>query len=153
MTTPQILEIIHMKKSKTPLMLEMPVPEKSFPYLVGNPKKDGSLLTWAENPSARGTILSWGQDCSIEDILSEMEILIKERGSDEGWEVIQICSSSASQRMLSLGISETQRVGDVVVPQDPSLLGCIIVIGNKKYPLIHNPSRGITYLSTQQENP
>ena len=49
MKNPQILEIIHMKKTKTPLYIEMPVPEKSFPYLVGNPKKEkNDLLKWVE---------------------------------------------------------------------------------------------------------
>lgn len=152
MMNPQILEIIQMKKAKTPLMLEMPVPEKSFPYLVGNPKEGGNLLKWVEAPSVRGTILSWGIECSVEEILSEMERLIKNRGTEEQWGVIQICSNTAGQRMLSLGISETRKVGNAVVPQDPSLLGCIIIIGGKKYPLIHNPSRGITYLSENQES-
>ena len=50
MKNPQILEIIHMKKTKTPLYIEMPVPEKSFPYLVGNPKKENDLLKWVEAP-------------------------------------------------------------------------------------------------------
>lgn len=141
-----------MKKAKTPLMLEMPVPEKSFPYLVGNPKKEGGSLKWAEAPSERGTVLSWGLDHTVEEILSDMESLIKNRGNKEQWGVIQICSGTAGQRMLSLGISETRKIGNAVVPLDPSLLGCIIIIGGKKYPLIHNPSRGITYLSENQEN-
>mgnify|MGYP004010831771 CR=1 FL=1 len=152
MKNPQILEIIHMKKTKTPLYIEMPVPEKSFPYLVGNPKKDNDLLKWVEAPSTRGTVLSWGLECSIEEILSNMERLIKNRGNDNGWEVIQICSNTAGQRMLSLGIPETRKIGNAVVPADPSLLGCVLIIGGKKYPLIHNPSRGITYLSENQEN-
>ena len=48
-----------MKKPKSPIMLEMPVPEKSFPYLVGNPKKEG-VLTWVETASTRGTVLFLG---------------------------------------------------------------------------------------------
>ena len=153
MTLP-IVEIIHMKKAKSPLMLEMPVPEKSFPYLVGNPKKEDGLLTWVEAPSVRGTVLSWGQNCSIEDCLSEMKNMIKSRGKNEDWDVIHIYTNTAEQRMMSLGISETRKVDDVVVPKDPSLLGCIIIIGDKKYPLIHNPSRGITFLSNKTgENP
>lgn len=138
-----------MKKAKPPLMLEMPVPEKSFPYLVGNPKKEGGVLAWVEAPNVRGSVLSWGQDCSIEEIIAEMTALVKTRGSDEGWGSVQICSNTAGQRMQALGISETQRVGDLVVPKDPSLLGCIIVIGSKKYPLIHNPSRGLTLISQE----
>lgn len=152
--SPPILEIIHMKKAKSPLMLEIPVPEKSFPYLVGNPKKEGGVLTWVETPSARGTILSWGQDCSVEDCISEMKKTIKIRGTEEGWDLIHIYTNTAEQRMMSVGISETRKVEDMVVPKDPSLLGCIIIIGDKKYPLIHNPSRGITFLSKSTgENP
>jgi hypothetical protein len=149
--SPKILEIIHMKKSKAPVMLEMPVPEKSFPYLVGNPKKEGESLTWVEAPNARGTILSWGQDCSVEELIADMTSLVKKRGSEEGWGVVQICTNTAGQRMQSLGISETHRVGDLVVPSDPTLLGCIIIIGSKKYPLIHNPSRGITIISQEEK--
>ena len=134
-------------------MLEMPVPEKSFPYLVGNPKKEGDLLTWVETASTRGTVLSWGQECSIEDCISEMKKMIKSRGKKEDWNVIHIYTNTAEQRMMSLGISETRKVEDMVVPKDPSLLGCIIIIGGKKYPLIHNPSRGITFLSKTGENP
>ena len=65
MSQKPILEVIHMRKQKTPLMLEMPVPEKSFPYLVGNPKNDESNLKWVEQPSARSTVLSWGRECSL----------------------------------------------------------------------------------------
>ena len=144
-----ILEIIHMRKQKTPLMLEMPVPEKSFPYLVGNPKNDSSNLTWVEQPSARNTVLSWGRECSLDDIIEEMKSMIINRGNSEKWDVNHIYINTAEQRMSSLGISETRQVEDMIVPQDPSLLGCIVVIGTKKYPLIHNPSRGLVVLSKQ----
>lgn len=144
-----ILEIIHMRKQKTPLMLEMPVPEKSFPYLVGNPKNDSSNLTWVEQPSARNTVLSWGRECSLEDIIEEMKSMIINRGNSEKWDVNHIYINTAEQRMSSLGITETRQVEDMIVPQDPSLLGCIVVIGTKKYPLIHNPSRGLVVLSKQ----
>tara|TARA_B100000073_G_scaffold340595_1_gene340647 strand:- start:1435 stop:1884 length:450 start_codon:yes stop_codon:yes gene_type:complete len=147
MSQKPILEVIHMRKQKTPLMLEMPVPEKSFPYLVGNPKNDESNLKWVEQPSARSTVLSWGRECSLEEIISEMRSLIIERGSLEKWDVSHIYINTAEQRMSSLGISEVRQVEDMIVPQDPSLLGCIIVIGTKKYPLIHNPSRGLVVLS------
>lgn len=138
-----------MRKQKTPLMLEMPVPEKSFPYLVGNPKNDSSNLTWVEQPSARNTVLSWGRECSLEDIIEEMKSMIINRGNSEKWDVNHIYINTAEQRMSSLGITETRQVEDMIVPQDPSLLGCIVVIGTKKYPLIHNPSRGLVVLSKQ----
>ena len=142
-----ILEIIHMRKSKVPLMLEMPVPEKSFPYLVGNPKNDESNLKWVEQPSARNTVLSWGRECSLEDIVSEMRAMIINRGNLENWDINHIYLNTAEQRMTSLGISEVRQVEDMLVPKDPSLLGCIVVIGTKKYPLIHNPSRGLVVLT------
>ncbi len=147
MSQKPILEVIHMRKQKSPLMLEMPVPEKSFPYLVGNPKNDSSNLKWVEQPSARNTVLSWGRECSLEEIVSEMRSMIIERGILEKWDVSHIYINTAEQRMSSLGISEVRQVEDMIVPQDPSLLGCIIVIGTKKYPLIHNPSRGLVVLS------
>ncbi len=147
MSQKPILEVIHMRKQKTPLMLEMPVPEKSFPYLVGNPKNDEPNLKWVEQPSARNTVLSWGRECSLEEIVSEMRTMIIDRGNSEKWDVNHIYINTAEQRMSSLGISEVRQVEDMIVPQDPSLLGCIIVIGTKKYPLIHNPSRGLVVLS------
>ena len=36
----KILEIVELESSKTPLFLELPVPEKTYPYLVGDPKKE-----------------------------------------------------------------------------------------------------------------
>jgi hypothetical protein len=78
-----------------------------------------------------------------------MREMIINRGNSEKWDVNHIYINTAEQRMSSLGISETRQVEDMIVPQDPSLLGCIVVIGTKKYPLIHNPSRGLVVLSKQ----
>lgn len=131
----------------------MPVPEKSFPYLVGNPKKDEAPLRWAEIPSNRNTILSWGLSCSVQEIVECMLTLTKERAEREQWDSIQIYEAQGKAHMNLLGIEETQLIlGNVLVPSDPSLLGSIIIIGNKKYPLIHNPSRGICFIQGDKKN-
>ena len=142
-----MIEVVRLKLPKPPVLLELPVPEKSFPYLVGNPRKEGDILRWVEKPSSRGTVVSWGYDCSVDEIIADMIKLIKERGSHENWELNHISEEEARKRMDSVGISETRLLGECVVPQDPSLLGTLIIVGDKKYPLIHNPSRGICFLS------
>lgn len=146
-TAPQMIELVKLVLPKPPVLLELPVPEKSFPYLVGNPRKEGSILRWVEQPSPRGTVMTWGYDCSVDEIISDMISLIKERGEQENWGLNHISQDQAEKRMCELGISETKLVNQCVVPQDPSLLGSIIIVGAKKYPLIHNPSRGICFLS------
>jgi hypothetical protein len=144
---PPILEILEIKNQKTPILLELPVPEKSFPYLVGNTKENTLPLTWAEHPSPRNTTISWGVSCSIEEIISCMFELCKNRGEIEKWENFQICENDAKAHLSQLGITETRLInGNILVPSDPSLLGSIIIVGNKKFPLIHNPYRGICFI-------
>jgi hypothetical protein len=141
------LEILEIKNQKPPLLLELPVPEKSFPYLVGNTKDNSLPLTWAEHPSPRNTTISWGVSCSIEEIISCMFTLCKNRGELEKWDNFQICEADAKAHLSQLGITETRLVqGNILIPSDPSLLGSIVIVGNKKYPLIHNPYRGICFL-------
>jgi len=142
-----ILEIIKLeKKDKTPLFLEIPVPEKTYPYLVGNPKKEGSLLSWAEKPSPRNTILSWGLECKIEEIICEMVEISKKRNNSENWGLNHISIKEAKAYFKDIGIDEVQINNNIISPKDPSLLGSIILIGEKKYPLIHNVRRGLGIL-------
>ena len=151
---PRILEIVKLTLPKKPVFLEVPVPEKSFPYLVGNPLKEGPILKWVEKPTTRKSVMSWGYECEMQDIISCMTEMIKMRGAQENWDVIHISLEQAVNRMKKVGIEDTQQIGQLLVPKDPSLLGSVLVVGNLKFPVIHNPSRGITFLSNQTgENP
>lgn len=142
-----------MKNQKAPVLLEMPVPEKSFPYLVGNHKKGEAPLRWVETPSNRNTILSWGISCSIQEIVDCMLNLTKERALKEQWGSVQIYEAQGKAHMSRLGIEETTLIkGEILVPTDPSLLGSILIIGTQKYPLIHNPSRGICFIQGDKKN-
>lgn len=143
---PQILEIVKLTLPKKPVFLEVPVPEKTFPYLVGNPLKEGSILKWAEKPSPRNTIMSWGYECSVDEIISCMAEMIKIRGQKENWNVVHISTQQALTRMRQVGIEDSLQIGQHIVPKDPSLLGSILLVGNLKFPVIHNPSRGFCTL-------
>lgn len=158
MTTPQmknpppIFEVVQVEvdpQGKTPLFLEIPVPEKTFPYLVGNPKKDSTILRWVEAPSTRGSVLTWGLSCPLSEVVKAMVEMTIERDKSEKWDVAHIQIAQARTRMESLGITETRQVGNLLVPQDPSLLGTILVLKGLLFPVIHNPSRGFCLLHAE----
>lgn len=141
-----MIEIVELKvKGKTPVFMEVEVPLKCMPLLVGNPKGD-DLLKWVEQPSNRGSVLTWGIDASVSDILDTMVRLTTQRNEKDQWGVKQESFSNAEERMNDLGILEVMTTGNVVHPKDPSMLGTIIVAGGKCFPVIHNASRGLCVL-------
>jgi hypothetical protein len=150
---PMIFEVVQIEAEphkKNPLFLEIPVPEKTFPYLIGNPKKDAPILRWIEQPSTRGTVLSWGLSSSIEEIVACMVSLVLERDKTDKWDCSHIHIEQAQARMAQVGITETRLVENMLVPKDPSLLGTIILMNGRKFPVIHNPSRGFCLLSQKE---
>ncbi len=141
-----MIEIVELQvKGKTPVFMEVDVPVKCMPLLVGNPK-GGDLLKWVEQPSNRGSVLTWGIDASVSDILDTMVCLTTQRGEKDQWGVKQESFSNAEKRMNDLGILEVITTDNVVHPKDPSMLGTIIVAGGKCFPVIHNASRGLCVL-------
>lgn len=137
-----MIEIVRLKsKGKTPLFMEVDVPPMCKPLLVGS-SKDG-LLRWAESPSNRNTILTWGQESSIEEVLTEMVKMTLERGLEENWGVHQVDEKSALGRMSGVGIEDVIVKEGLVFPKDPSVLGSLIIMDNKLFPVLHNVKRGI----------
>jgi hypothetical protein len=136
-----MIEILKLKKSKTPLVLEVDVPPLCRPLLVGNPSKD-SVLRWVEAPSKRDTVLTWGQECPVEETVARMVTMVIERGAKEGWGIEQPSLASAVERLRSLGITEVESKEGLVYPKDPSFLGSVIVIGDRSFPVLHNVRRG-----------
>jgi len=136
-----MIEILRLKKSKTPLVLEVDAPPLCKPLLVGDPK--GGVLKWVETPSKRNTVLTWGQECSIEEAVARMLSMVIERGKVEGWGVEQPTLASAVERLQSLGIREVESREGIVFPKDPSFLGSMILIGDRLFPVLHNVRRGI----------
>lgn len=141
-----MIEIVELQvKGKTPVFMEVEVPPKCMPILVGNPKGD-ALLKWVEKPSNRESVLTWGIDASVGEVVESMVSLTLERGEEDSWGVRQESFSNAEQRMNGLGIEGLNTTNNIVHPSDPSLLGTIIVAGGKCFPVIHNASRGICVL-------
>jgi hypothetical protein len=136
-----MIEILKLKKTKTPLVLEVDVPPLCKPLLVGDPKE--GTLKWVESPSNRNTVLTWGQDCSVEEAVSQMVFMTLERSKAEGWGVEQPTLASATERLASLGILEVESREGIVFPKDPSFLGSLIVIGDRLFPVFHNVRRGV----------
>ena len=148
-----MIEVVKLtKKGKTPLMLEVDVPPLCKPLLVGNPNKDSSLLRWVESPSKRGTVLTWGQDCSVETILVSMIEMSIERSSKEGWGIEQESLEKAISRMKSLGVDQVDHKDGLVFPSDPSMLGSIVVVGDRVFPVIHNVRRGFCLLKGERSD-
>lgn len=140
-----MLEIVKLK-GNAPLLLEVSVPPLCVPLLVGNPKGT-SLLTWVERASSKDTIMTWGIEATPEAILSEMVKMALDRSSSEGWGVRQKSFADAEKRLLSLGIDQIQVSNTLVHPKAPSLLGSLILAGNKCFPVIHNIGRGLCVVS------
>ena len=141
-----ILDLIEYQTSKPPpFFVEAPVPEATAPYLVGNPRaEEKEPLCWADG--SRNKILTWGVTCSVEEIISSMKKLILIRSRIFNWGVEQEEISKAKNRMEKLDLIPIQVNGDLVTPQSPDLLGSVLIIGGKKYPVIHNPARGVCIL-------
>lgn len=141
-----MIEIVELQvNGKTPLFLEVDVPPKCMPLLVGNPK-GSNLLKWVEQPSNRESVLTWGIEASVKDVIDSMIKLTLERSEKENWSVKQDSFSSAEKRMNDLGISEVITTENIVHPKDSSMLGTVIVAGKKCFPVIHNVSRGLCVL-------
>ena len=141
-----MIEIVELQvKGKTPVFMEVDVPPKCRPLLVGNPKGD-DLLKWVEKPSNRGTVLTWGVNANISDVLEAMLTLAQDRSRKEEWGIRQKSFADAEQRLNELGIDEVSITANVVHPKAPSMLGTVIVAGGKCFPVIHNISRGICTL-------
>ena len=141
-----MIEIIKLKKDKTPLVLEVNVPPLCKPLLIGNPR-ESKLLRWVESPSNRSTVLTWGLDSSVEEIVEKMLEMTIERSSLEGWGVVQPDLPSAISRIKDMGIEEYESSEGLVFPKDPSILGSIIVVKDRFFPVIHNVKRGICVVS------
>lgn len=141
-----MIEIVELQvKGKTPVFMEVEVPPKCMPILVGNPKGDG-LLKWVEQPSNRESVLTWGIDASVGEVVEAMVGLALERGEKDSWGIKQGSFTDAEQRMNELGIEGLNTTNNVVHPKDPSMLGTVIVAGGKCFPVIHNASRGLCVL-------
>lgn len=141
-----MFEVIRMESKKTPLAIEVEVPPKCSPILVGNPKTD-SLLRWVESPSRRGTVMSWGFPVKDAPILKEVLNMTLERSQSEGWGVIQGSLQLATERLKDLGIEEVESTNQVVHPKDPTLLGSLIIIGDMCFPVIHNARRALSVIN------
>ncbi len=141
-----MIEIVELQvKGKTPVFMEVEVPPKCMPLLVGNPKGEG-LLKWVEKPSNRESVLTWGIEASVNDILEAMLGLALDRSEKDQWGIKQDSFTNAEQRMNELGIDEIATTNNIVHPKDPSMLGTVIVAGGKCFPVIHNVSRGLCVL-------
>lgn len=141
-----MIEVIELKiKGKTPVFMEVEVPPKCMPLLVGNPKGSG-LLKWVEQPSNRESVLTWGIEASVSEVIETMVGYALARSEKEQWGVMQESYTSAEQRLNDLGIDEIITTDNVVHPRDPSMLGTVIVAGGKCFPVIHNVSRGLCVL-------
>jgi len=124
-------------------MIEVKVPPKCHPILIGNHRQEGGVLQWVEKPSKKSTVISWGVDANLKDVVDDMIRLTLDRSETEGWEVPQTDLKSARKRMLSLGIEEVEMTDNLVHPTDKSLLGTIVIIGDKCFPVIHNANRAL----------
>ena len=141
-----MIEIVEIQvKGKTPVFMEVEVPPKCMPLLVGNPKGDG-LLTWVEQPSNRESVLTWGIEASVGEVLKAMLSLALDRSEKDQWGIKQDSFTNAEQRMNELGIDDIMTTDNIVHPKDPSMLGTVIVAGGKCFPVIHNVSRGLCVL-------
>jgi hypothetical protein len=142
----KMIEIVELKvKDKTPLFLEVDVPPKCMPLLVGDPKGE-TLLKWVEKPSNRESVLTWGIEASVKEVIEAMLGIALDRSEKEHWGIKQGSFTDAEQRLNELGIDEVTTTNNVVHPKDPSMLGTVIVAGGKCFPVIHNASRGICVL-------
>ena len=141
-----MIEIVELQvKGKAPLFLEVNVPPKCMPLLVGAPKGE-NLLKWVEKPSNRESVLTWGLNASIQEVLDAMVGYALERNEKEDWGVKQSSFATAEKRLNDLGIDEVTVTDRLVHPKDPSMLGTIIVAGGKCFPVIHNVRRGLCVL-------
>lgn len=137
-----MIEVVRLKgKGKTPLFMEVDVPPMCKPLLVGSSKE--GILRWVESPSNRNTVLTWGQDSSLEEVVTEMIKMALERSLEESWGVLQDSEEEAMQRMSEVGIEDIIVREGLVFPKDPSILGSVIIIENKIFPVLHNVKRGI----------
>jgi len=141
-----MIEVVRLKsKGKTPLFMEVDVPPMCKPLLVGSSK--GGVLRWVETPSNRNSVLTWGQDSSLEEVVSEMVKMTIKRSSEESWGVLQADEESAAQRMSDIGIEDILIREGLVFPRDPSILGSVIIMDNKLFPVLHNVKRGICVIN------
>ena len=137
-----MIEIVRLKsKGKTPLFMEVDVPPMCKPLLVGSSKE--GILRWVESPSNRNSVLTWGQESSLEEVVTEMIKMTLERSSQESWGVLQVDEKSAIQRMSDVGIEDITVREGLVFPRDPSILGSVIIMDNKFFPVLHNVKRGL----------
>ena len=148
MTNP-LVEIVKMK-GNPPLFLEAQVPPLCTPLLVGDPK-GRALLKWVEKPSSKETILTWGVEATPEQVVDEMVSMACARDKLDSWGISQPTAQSAELRMRSLGVDEVTMSGNLVHPTDPTLLGSIIVIGGKCFPVLHNVRRGLCVVEGNDE--
>ena len=141
-----MIEIVELQvKGKTPVFMEVEVPPKCKPLLVGAPKGD-ALLKWVEQPSNRESVLTWGIEASVKEVIEAMLGIALVRSEKEQWGIKQGSFTDAEHRLNELGITEVTTTDNIVHPKDPSMLGTVIVAGGKCFPVIHNVSRGICVL-------
>ena len=144
-TKHHLVEIMKIK-GDAPLFLEAQVPPLCSPILVGDPKGD-TLLRWVEKPSSRDTIYTWGVKATLDQVVAEMVSMAQQRGLDEGWGVDQVDEGQATKRLRGLGVDEVTVSGNLVHPTDPTLLGSVVLIGDKCFPILHNTRRALCVLT------
>lgn len=148
----EIIQIKMPKRGKMPIVLELPVPPKCRPLLVGNPKeKTAGKLKWVESPTKEGSVYTWGVETTLESLMSFIEEMIVSRGEEEGWDVVFKTEEEAIQRMTELGFDEVRVVyKGWVLPKDLSMFGSIVIFEDgektKMFPLIHAPSVGVCFI-------
>lgn len=137
-------EIVKIENKKAPLFLEVPVPPHCVPILVGGSKN--STLKWADRATAKQTILTWSVDSSIEDISKLCLQYIYDRAMQDEWDCFALSEEEAIKKVKSHGIEKVKRIDNMIVSQEPDLLGTIIIFENKFYPVIHNSIRAICFI-------
>ena len=139
-----LVEIMRIK-GEAPLFLEAQVPPLCSPILVGDPKGN-SLMRWVEKASSRGTVYTWGVEATLDQVVGLMVSMAQSRSFKEGWGVDQLDTGKAKDRLKVLGVDEISVSGNLVHPTDPTLLGTVVLIGGKCFPILHNTRRALCVL-------
>jgi len=146
-----LLDFVPLAAGKLPLMIEVPVPPESGPYLVTSSK----AVTWREAPFSGGFVRAVVRQVQPNLLFAELLEAVMAASETYGWGSVVASVGEAEARMQEYDFSEYDvldhenapwlpaSVRFAIVPTDRAYVGTVFVADDSAAAVVHNPSRGI----------
>ena len=153
MRGPPLLSVCSLSTTnRRPLLIEVPVPSETGPYLVTS----AAACMWVDRPFKTGMVRAAVRAISPVDLFRTILETIMQASQDFDWGAVVPTFKEAEDRMAEYDLSDfdilspdtvdwlPEGVSHILVPVEREYLGTVFVSGDYAAAVVHNASRGIS---------